>query len=155
MANARLVKTLRAVGIFVLFVCACIAISRLVPEPRLPPIVMTSHGGFETVSQKWAIAADGSWTFLESTKSFMSHPAEATTRSGRLTAKQQHELAHLATDPALYYELRTVSGRCTVSDGSTERLEVGSVRYLASWCREYRPLIARIRARIEAFTTGG
>ena len=155
MVNAGFVKTLRAGSILVLLAIGCIVIAKLVPEPRLPPIVMTSHGGFETMSQRWAIAADGSWTFTESTKSFMSHPAETTTHSGRLTAEQQHELAVLAADPALYYELRTAPGRCTISDGPTERLDVGSVRYVASWCREYRPLIARIRARIEAFTIGG
>jgi hypothetical protein len=155
MVNLGLVKTLRAGGILVLLVAGCIAIARLVPEARLPPIVMTSHGGFETMSQEWTIAADSSWTFSESTKSFMSHPATTTTRSGRFTAEQQHELAALAADPALDFELRTATGRCTVSDGSTERLDVGSVRYIASWCREYRPLIARIRARIEALTIGG
>ena len=106
------------------------------------------------MSQRWVIAEDGSWTFTESTKSFKSHPATTTTRSGRLTAEQRHELAVLAADPALYYELQTAPAGCTVSDGPTERLEVGSARYLASWCREYRPLIARIRARIEALTIG-
>jgi len=154
MVNLGLVKTLRAGGIVVLLITGCIAIARLVPEARLPPIIMTSHGGFEPMSQEWAIAPDGSWTFTESTKGFMSHPPETTTRSGRLTAEQHHELARLAADPALDYELRTAPGRCTISDGSTERLEVGSARYLASWCPEYRPLIARIRARIEAFTIG-
>jgi hypothetical protein len=154
MVNVGIVKTLRVGGILVLLVAGCIAIARLVPEPSLPPIIMTSHGGFETMSQKWAIAADGSWTFTESTKSFMSHPAEKTARSGRLTAEQQHALAVLAADPALYYELQTAPGRCTTSDGPTERLDVGSVRYVASWCPEYRPLIARIRARIEALTIG-
>ena len=149
------VKTLRAGGILVLLVAGCIAIARLAPEPRLPHIIMTSHGGLEGMSQKWAIAADGSWTFTELIQSFMSHPAKTTTRSGRLTPQQEHELVALAVDPALYVELQTVPGRCTVCDGPTERLEVGSVRYIASWCRQNLPLIAEIRARIEAFTIGG
>jgi len=154
MVSVGSVRTLRAAGMLVLVVAGLIAIARLIPEARLPSISMTSHGGFETLSQKWAIAPDGSWTFTESTKSSRSHPAKTTTRSGRLTAEQRHELAVLAADPALYYELQTAPARCNVSDGPTERLEVGSARYLANWCREYRPLIARIRARIEALTTG-
>jgi len=154
MVNVGAGRTLRAAGMVVLFVAGFMAIARLAPEARLPPITMTSHGGFETMSQRWVIAADGSWTFTESTKSFMSHPATMTTRSGLLTAEQRHDLAVLAADPALYYELQTAPARCDVSDGSTELLEVGSARYLASWCREYRPLIARIRARIQAYTIG-
>jgi len=115
---------------------------------------MTSHGGLEGFSQKWVIAADGSWTVTKYTQGYQSHPPTTTTRSGQLTAVQQHEVAGLAADPALHYELTAVQAKCTISDGPTERFEMGSVEYRASWCREYRPLIARIRARIAAFTIG-
>jgi hypothetical protein len=75
-------------------------------------------------------------------------------RSGRLTEAQRNELTGLAVDPLLLQELRTTPGRCEVSDGPEERLEVGEVHYLANWCRADRPRIEHLRERITTFTTG-
>jgi hypothetical protein len=75
-------------------------------------------------------------------------------RSGRLTDRQRRDLAALAGDLLLRRELLGGHRACGVSDGATERLEVGSMKYLAGWCAENRPHIRRLRARIVALTTG-
>jgi hypothetical protein len=120
------------------------------PPATLPAITMTSGGGFAPESWVWTIAPDGAWTFTEQTRL-----ASAGTRSrtGRLTDAQRRELAGLANDPALLTELATSPGPCSVSDGTEERLQVGSVGYLANWCGEHRPHIDHLRERIIALTT--
>jgi hypothetical protein len=125
------------------------------PGP-LPAITMTSGGGFQPSAQFWTIAPDGSWTWVQEDKSIRAGvvPSQKPARSGQLTAAQRDELALLANDPRLRAELRQRHGRCTISDGPEERLEVGSLRYLANWCHEKRPRIRDLRARIVALTTG-
>jgi hypothetical protein len=81
-------------------------------------------------------------------------PPRTTSRSGRLTDCQRREIARLANDPALLLELRTAPGPCSVSDGPDERLEVGPIRYRASWCNEHWPRIDHLRGRIVPLTTG-
>ena len=121
----------------------------------LPEITMTSGGGFEASSQVWKIGADGSWTWAREDKPVRSGdvPSQQPARSGRLTEAQRSELAALATDPRLRDELRRAHEDCQVSDGPTERLEVGSIDYLANWCHERRPRIQQLRARIVSLTT--
>lgn len=125
------------------------------PE-ALPAITMTSGGGFDGSSQTWVIGTDGSWTWLREDKSMGpgDRPSPPPARSGRLTEAQRAELALLATDPQLRGELRADHDDCTISDGPAERLTVGPVKYLASWCDEFRPRIQRLRERITALTTG-
>lgn len=118
----------------------------------LPTITMTTGGGFEGRSRQWTITPDGSWTWTEEFRGTGASPEPP--RTGRLTEAQRGELAVLATEPALGFELSKDHAPCTVSDGSSERLEVGSLRYVASWCREDRPRIAHLRERILSFTTG-
>jgi hypothetical protein len=146
MTNLALTHAVRGGCVGVLLVTGC---GTGPARPELPPIRMTSHGGFESNSHTWVIAADGSWTFTNSVRSL---PPRTTTRTGRLTDGQLRDLAPLAHDPALTAEMSMEPGSCTISDGPTERLEIGSVRYLADWCDEFRPLTARIRARIVALT---
>ncbi|MET0493766.1 MAG: hypothetical protein ABW000_11625 [Actinoplanes sp.] len=114
--------------------------------PALPAITMTSGGGFEGTSQVWTVAPDGSWKWTH-------EGTAAPPRAGRLTEAQRRELAVLATDPLLQHELRGRRHRCDISDGPEERLEVGSLRYLAGWCDGRRPHIAELRTRIPALTT--
>jgi hypothetical protein len=118
----------------------------------LPEIAMTSGGGFETSSQRWTIAPDGSWTWTREDKGNQVSPAPP--RTGKLTEPRVEELAVLATEPALRRELRRGHRSCDISDGSSEHLDVGSLRYLASWCPEDRPHIRRLRERIVSLTTG-
>jgi hypothetical protein len=148
MANQALTSAVRGGCVGVLLLTGC---GTGPARPELPPIRMTSHGGFDSSSDTWLIAADGSWTFTNSVRSL---PPRTTTRTGRLTDAQLRDLAPLARDPALTVEMSIEPGSCTISDGATERLEIGSVRYLANWCDEFRPLTARIRARIVALTVG-
>jgi hypothetical protein len=112
---------------------------------------MTSGGGLDPTSSVWTIAPDGSWTLTEKTH-LKQRPA--TIRSGRLTDAQRSEIARLANDPALLTELRAAHEPCSMSDGPNERLEVGPVRYRASWCNEHRRHIDHLRARIVALTLG-
>lgn len=117
----------------------------------LPAITMTNGGGLDPMSSVWTIAPDGSLTFTEETRI---EPMHTTFRSGRLTDAQRSEIARLANDPALLTELRAAHGPCSVSDGPDERLEVGPVRYRASWCKEHRRHIDHLRTRIVALTLG-
>ena len=94
----------------------------------------------------WTVGPDGSWTW---THEGTAEPP----RAGRLTEAQQRELAVLATDPLLQHELRGRRHPCDISDGPEERLEVGTLHYLAGWCDGRRPRIAGMRARIPALTT--
>lgn len=116
---------------------------------------MTSGGGFQGSSQVWKIAPDGSWSWVhEDTIVHGEVPSQKPPRNGRLTETQRNELAVLANDPRLRRELRKAPGRCTISDGPEERLEVGSTKYLANWCHEDRPRIKHLRERIVSLTTG-
>jgi hypothetical protein len=148
-----MVKSLAAV-LLVAFLAGCGGPSRV----ELPGIRMTSGGGFEGTSREWTIAPDGSWTWVRKDKSMRLDAGPSLNpppRTGRLTEKQRTELAVLAIDPLLLRELRRSTGRCEVSDGPDERLEVGDVHYVASWCKKNRPHIDHLRARIRAFTTAG
>lgn len=117
---------------------------------------MTSGGGFAANSQVWRVASDGSWSWVRKDKAMSADavPSPVPERRGRLTEAQRVELALLATAPDLQRELRRSPGPCTVSDGMSERLDVGAVRYLANWCDEHRPYTEELRARIVALTTG-
>jgi pimeloyl-ACP methyl ester carboxylesterase len=119
--------------------------------PTLPAIAMTSHGGFEPIAETWTIAPDGAWTWVRQVRM---PGAPELSRTGRLTDRQRRDLANLAGDLLLRRELLGGHRACGVSDGATERLEVGSMKYLAGWCGENRPHIRRLRARIVAVTTG-
>jgi hypothetical protein len=118
----------------------------------LPAISMTSGGGFEATSQEWTIAPDGAWTWnrvdkIDGLRAWLP-------RSGRLTGAAFDEVRRLATDPDLVREMHLPHERCTWSDGSDERLDVGSNHYLAGWCDGTRKHIGRLRERIVALTTG-
>jgi hypothetical protein len=116
----------------------------------LPPIVMTTGGGFAAASSRWTISPDGSWTKVTEVHSETVTPPPPV--SGRLTEAQRQELAYLANDQELHIEMLREPGACTVSDGDEERLEIGPDHYLSNWCDEYRPRIAAIREQIRAFT---
>jgi hypothetical protein len=119
----------------------------------LPEITMTSGGGFDPSSQEWTIAPDGSWTWARTDRSMHSDEVQQPLpRFGRLTEAQRNELAVLATDPRLRLELRRPPRPCHVSDGDAASLDVGSLRYLAGWCSDYRPHIKQLRTRIMSFT---
>lgn len=120
-------------------------------EIPLPAIDMTSGGGFDGQSESWTIAVDGWWTYTYVSRV---NSAPATARHGQLTDDQRRELALMADDIALHTEMRKARSSCEVSDGPSERLQVGPIRYVASWCDEYRPLIRQFRARIRSLTTG-
>src|SRR3954467_6317049 len=87
------------------------------PRPAdLPAITMTSGGGFETSSQRWTIAPDGSWTWTRTDKAVRvkEMPSQQPPLSGRLTEAQRGELAALATAPALGFELSKNHARCDI-----------------------------------------
>jgi hypothetical protein len=117
---------------------------------ELPPITMTSGGGFAGTAWIWSISPDGSWTYQ--VQEHGQQPAQR--RSGQLSEAQRRQIAALATDPALQTELRVPRPKCNVSDGEDERLKVGPVERIASWCKEDLPNITRLRDWILATTTG-
>jgi hypothetical protein len=143
-----------SVGVLLLAGCGDAPVSTA--SVALPEITMTSGGGFETSSQVWKIAPDGSWTWVRVDKQMSKDdvPSQRPPRNGRLTETQRRELAVLATDPRLRRELRRAPGHCNVSDGAEEHLDVGSIKYLANWCNEIRPRIQYLRARIVSLTAG-
>jgi hypothetical protein len=112
----------------------------------MPAIVMSSGGGLESTSDQWSIAVDGSWT---RTRTVRTNPQAITSRTGHLSEGQRRDLARLSTNPALLAEMRAPNPRCTISDGPSERLDVGAVRYWTSWCGALRPHVTQIRTRIE------
>jgi hypothetical protein len=120
--------------------------------PELPAVGMTSGGGFEGTSQSWTIAPDGTWTWNREDRidGLRAWPP----RSGRLTGAAFEEIRRLATDPDLVREMRLPHERCDVSDGSSERLDVGGNHYLSGWCDGTRKHIQRLRQRVVALTTG-
>jgi len=126
------------------------------PALTLPEITMTSHGGFEPSAQEWTIHPDGSWVWVRTDKQIGdSAPSAPPARSGRLTEAQRSELTAAARDPRLIKEMRAWQRHCSVSDGPYESLVVGSVKFVASWCRENRPRIKQLRERVAALTTAG
>jgi len=119
----------------------------------LPAITMTAGGGFAPQSQIWTIAPDGTWTYRLGNHLGV-RPSTAPTRTGRLSAAQIRELAALVRDPALVTELHTPRVQCDVTDGPDERLKVGQLERMASWCPENLPHIAQLRTWIQQVTTG-
>jgi hypothetical protein len=117
---------------------------------ELPPITVTSGGGFAPTAWIWSISPDGSWTYQVTHHGMV--PDQS--RRGHLTEEQRRQLAALATDPALQAELRRPRPPCDVTDGDNARTKVGTVERVASWCPEDLPNIARLRAWIQAATTG-
>lgn len=86
-------------------------------EPALPPVVLTTSGGFTGIQQTASVQPDGSW---------ISRDNHGGRRTGKLSGPERVRLRTLASDPRLADEARRTHAPNPCRDAFTYRLIVGT-----------------------------